>query len=235
MLSLSLLRISNTSNAGKAGLVQGTGTFYGRPDSDSDILTYSEMCFIKAEVLFNMGNKKAEALAAYQEGIRAHFERMNTKLNQWMGAGCDITARDFNVEFAYSPMSQADIDAYMASDAVAQTADELTLSDIMMQKFIAMGVNYQNWNDMRKYNYFKNNAKWGVVYTEMNVPAYRTQDASTFADDPQDNAFYLRRWMQSSNETGYNAINCNLAAQQYGLTGYADWKLWSIPVWWDKE
>ena len=227
-------KYSNTSNAGKAGLVQGTGTFYGRPDSDSDILTYSEMCFIKAEVLFNKG-EKAAALEAYKEGIKSHFSRMNTRLEQWIGAGCDITARDINVEFAYSPMPQEDIDEYMASAAVKQTAAELTLSDIMMQKFIAMGVNYQNWNDMRKYNYFKNNSKWGVVYTEMSVPSYRTQDNSTFADDPQDNAFYLRRWMQSSNETGYNAINCNLAAQQYGLTGYADFKLWAVPVWWDKE
>lgn len=32
------------------GFVQGTGTFYTRPDSDSDILTYTEMLFIKAEV-----------------------------------------------------------------------------------------------------------------------------------------------------------------------------------------
>lgn len=227
-------KYSGQSNAGKAGLVQGTGTFYGRPDSDSDILTYSEMCFIKAEVMFNLG-KKDEALAAYKEGIESHFARMNTRLNQWMGAGCGITERDVNVEFAYSPMAQADIDAYMASAAVAQNSAALTLSDIMMQKFIAMGVNYQNWNDMRKYNYFKNNAKWGVVYTEMKAPSYRTQDQSSFAADPQDNAFYLRRWMQSSNETGYNAINCNAAAQQYGLTGYADYKIWSVPVWWDKE
>ncbi len=225
---------SSDSNAGAAGLVQGTGTFYGRPDSDSDILTYSEMCFIKAEVYFNMG-KKDEAHQAYIAGIKAHFERMNIKLQQWMNAGCNVTERDFNVEFAYSPMPQADIDAYMASKAVAQTASALTLSDIMMQKLIAMGINYQNWNDMRKYNYFKNNANWGVVYTEMAEPSYRTQDKSTFASDPQDNAFYLRRWMQSSNETGYNSINCNKAAEQYGLSGHADYKLWSIPVWWDKE
>ena len=36
----------------KSDYVGGTGTFYARPNSDSDILTYSEMCFIKAEVLF---------------------------------------------------------------------------------------------------------------------------------------------------------------------------------------
>lgn len=227
-------KYSSYSNAGKAGLVQSTGTFYGRPDSDSDILTYSEMCFIKAEVLFNQG-KKTEAHAAYIEGIKAHFARMNAKLTQWINAGCDVTERDFNVEFAYSPMPQDEIDAYMASDAVKQSAAELTLSDIMMQKFIAMGVNYQNWNDMRKYNYFKNNPTWGVVYTEMSVPSYRTQDQSSFATDPQDNAFYLRRWMHSSNETGYNAINCDKAAQQYGLTGALDYKIWSIPVWWDNE
>jgi hypothetical protein len=224
-----------TGAAGEDDLLAAeSGTYYTRVSSNTYLSTYAEACFIKAEVLFNKG-EKAAALEAYKEGIKSHFSRMNTRLEQWIGAGCDITERDINVEFAYSPMPQEDIDAYMASAAVKQTAAELTLSDIMMQKFIAMGVNYQNWNDMRKYNYFKNNSKWGVVYTEMSVPSYRTQDNSTFADDPQDNAFYLRRWMQSSNETGYNAINCNLAAQQYGLTGYADFKLWAVPVWWDKE
>ena len=34
-----------------ANAVAGTGSFYARPDSDFEILTYAEMCFIKAEAL----------------------------------------------------------------------------------------------------------------------------------------------------------------------------------------
>jgi hypothetical protein len=61
--------------------VGGTGTFYARPNSDTDLLTYSEMCFIKAEVYFRLGDK-AKALAAYKEGIQANFDRMQTRLKR---------------------------------------------------------------------------------------------------------------------------------------------------------
>ena len=169
-----------SANTRAVGLVQGTGAFYTRPDSDTDFMTYSEMCFIKSEVLFRKGDK-AGAYAAYKEGILSHFARMNEKLNYWTGIGCGKTALGFDVSFAYAPMSQADIDAYMASAAVKQNSADLTLSDIMMQKFIAMGFNYQNWNDMRRYNYYAGNiSNYGVIYTEMKEPAYRTQDESTF-------------------------------------------------------
>ena len=165
------------------GFVQGTGTFYTRPDSDSDILTYTEMLFIKAEVLFRQGDAQG-AYNAYIDAIRSHFSRMNEKLQTWTDLGCGTTARGYDVSFAYSPMSQAEIDAYMASAAVKQDASSLTLSDIMMQKLIAMCFNYQSWNDMRRYNYFAGNiGGYGVIYTEMAVPAYRTGDYSTFSTE----------------------------------------------------
>ena len=56
-----------------------TGSFQLRPVSDFEIMTYHEACFIKAEVLFRQG-KKAEALAAYKEGIKAHIDYMQKKL-----------------------------------------------------------------------------------------------------------------------------------------------------------
>lgn len=187
------------------GFVQGTGTFYTRPDSDSDILTYTEMLFIKAEVLFRQGDAQG-AYNAYIDAIRSHFSRMNEKLQTWTDLGCGTTARGYDVSFAYSPMSQAEIDAYMASAAVKQDASSLTLSDIMMQKLIAMCFNYQSWNDMRRYNYFAGNiGGYGVIYTEMAVPAYRTGDYSTFSTDPQSDQYYLRRLMQASFETDYNS------------------------------
>ena len=216
------------------GLVQGTGAFYTRPDSDTDILTYTEMMFIKAEVLFRKGDA-AGAHAAYLEGIKSHFARMNEKLNYWTGLGCGTTALGFDVSFAYSPMAQADIDAYMASAAVAQTAGELTLSDIMMQKLIAMGFNYQNWNDMRRYNYYAGNiGNYGVIYTEMVEPAYRTQDVCKFTTNPSDDSFFLRRWQLPSLETNYNSRNANALYERLYNTTPTDYSVYSIPVFWDK-
>ena len=223
-----------SANTRAVGLVQGTGAFYTRPDSDTDFMTYSEMCFIKSEVLFRKGDK-AGAYAAYKEGILSHFARMNEKLNYWTGIGCGKTALGFDVSFAYAPMSQADIDAYMASAAVKQNSADLTLSDIMMQKFIAMGFNYQNWNDMRRYNYYAGNiSNYGVIYTEMKEPAYRTQDVSTFSSNPNDDSFFLRRWQLPSLETNYNSKNANaLFKSLYGIAP-TDYTVYSIPVAWDR-
>ena len=223
-----------SANTRAVGLVQGTGAFYTRPDSDTDFMTYSEMCFIKSEVLFRKGDK-AGAYAAYKEGILSHFARMNEKLNYWTGIGCGKTALGFDVSFAYAPMSQADIDAYMASAAVKQNSADLTLSDIMMQKFIAMGFNYQNWNDMRRYNYYAGNiSNYGVIYTEMKEPAYRTQDVSTFSSNPNDDSFFLRRWQLPSFETNYNSKNANaLFNSLYGIAP-TDYTVYSIPVAWDR-
>ena len=223
-----------SANTRAVGLVQGTGAFYTRPDSDTDFMTYSEMCFIKSEVLFRKGDK-AGAYAAYKEGILSHFARMNEKLNYWTGIGCGKTALGFDVSFAYAPMSQADIDAYMASAAVKQNSADLTLSDIMMQKFIAMGFNYQNWNDMRRYNYYAGNiSNYGVIYTEMKEPAYRTQDVSTFSSNPNDDSFFLRRWQLPSLETNYNSKNANaLFNSLYGIAP-TDYTVYSIPVAWDR-
>ena len=60
------------SPAGKIGFVVGTAGFYTRPSSNSYIMTYPEMCFIKAEVLFNNGDKNG-AYTAYTNGIRSLF------------------------------------------------------------------------------------------------------------------------------------------------------------------
>ena len=218
------------------GYVQGTGAFYTRPDSDADILTYSEMCFLKSEVLFRKGDK-AGAHTAYIEGIKSHFARMNEKLAYWEGSGCCTTARGFDVSFAYSPMPQSEIDAYMKSAAVKQSAGELTMSDIMMQKLIAMGYNYQTWNDVRRFNYNAGNIKdFGVVY-EFDNPYYRMKDVSEFDSNPQSDRYYVRRMMQCYLETDYNTEETNKTIQELyghlGVEGCLDYKIYSIPVWWD--
>ncbi|MBQ9184923.1 MAG: SusD/RagB family nutrient-binding outer membrane lipoprotein [Bacteroidales bacterium] len=217
----------NSAKTRALGFVQGTGAFYSRIDSDSYILTYPEMCFIKAEIYFNQGNKSA-AFTAYQDGIKASFGLMNNKLESWTADGCGTTARGFDVSFAYSPIPQADINAYMASAAVVQNSGDLTLSDIMMQKFIAMGVNYQNYNDMRKYNYYADG-----VYTEMKDPAYRNGNG-IFDTNPSSKSHFVRRWQHSTHETNYNSTEVANIYAQYGYDSALDQHIWGIPVFWDK-
>ena len=56
-----------------------SGSFYSRVSAPTYVGTYAEACFIKAEVLFNNGDK-AGAYDAYKEGIKASIELMNDKL-----------------------------------------------------------------------------------------------------------------------------------------------------------
>ena len=60
-----------------------SGTFYTRVSSPTYIGTYSECCFIRAEVLFKRGDRQG-AFDAYKKGIQASCELMNDKLNVWI-------------------------------------------------------------------------------------------------------------------------------------------------------
>ncbi|MFZ2286667.1 MAG: SusD/RagB family nutrient-binding outer membrane lipoprotein [Bacteroidales bacterium] len=201
--------------------VGGTGTFHARPDSDSDILTWSEMCFIKAEVYLRQGSAP-EAFTAYRAGIQANFDRMQTKLNEWKSAG--------TINPDQMPMNEADIAAYMASAAVVQTASALTMADIIKQKIIALGFNMQNWNDMRRFNYSAGNiGSFGVVYRDYMRPYEFTANNIMVGTTPTDPTYWFRRFSQSTHESNYNNAQLMLS----NPLAMKD-AIWSDPVWWDK-
>lgn len=202
--------------------VGGTGSFFVRPDSDSDILTYAEMCFIKAEVYLRQGNAPL-AHAAYIDGIEASFERMQTKLNEWKSAG--------TVNPDQMPMNDADIAAYLASPAVVQSAGALTMADIMQQKIIAMGINMQIWNDMRRFNYSAGNiGSFGVVYRDYKRPFEFTATNIIPGTSPTDLNYWFRRFNHSAHESNYNNEQL-MASNPLAMTD----PIWSDPVWWDEE
>src|SRR6185312_5604075 len=146
-----------------AGVIGSTGSFQVRPVSDQEILTYHEMCFIKAEVEMRKGDP-GDAYTAYKAGIQAHFDLMQAKLAEWQGAGFDKNAAGVIIP-DMEPMDPIDITAYMASSAVAQSAGSLTMSDIMLQKYIAMGCSIENYNDMRRFDFSAGDVgSFGVVY-----------------------------------------------------------------------
>jgi len=188
------------------GTVAATGTFYSRPDAPTHLVTYPEMCFIKAEVLFNKGDKTG-AFAAYKEGIKAHIDLMNMKL-----------AAYGNVNVSKSPMDAAKINTFM--DKGIGTAADITLGKIMTQKFIALSYTQQNWNDMRRYDYST------VAYPGWAVPYEYTVTAAAQNKIPLGKQF--RRVMQVSHEINYNSENVK-ASHPSALSN----DIWSYPVWWD--
>ena len=206
-----------------AGAVGSTGSFQTRPVSDQEILTYHEMCFIKAEVYMRKGDK-GDAYTAYMNGIQANLDMMQAKLNEWQAEGYTKTNPDM------APMDQNDINTYLSSSAVCQDAGSLTMSDIMLQKYIAMGCSIENWNDMRRFDYSSGDvASFGVVYPGYQRGPLFTGQAQLTGGSPTDPRYWMRRWyLPPTYEINYNSVN-TLALNPHA----ADPNIWSMPVWWD--
>lgn len=207
--------------AANAGVIGSTGSFQVRPVSDQEILTYHEMCFIKAEVYMRKGDP-ANAYTAYRAGIQAHLDMMQAKLIQWQAGG-------YNNPDMW-PMNATDITNYMASASVCQNAGNLSMSDIMLQKYVAMGCSIENWVDMRRFNYSAGNiGTFGIVY-----PGFARSPLFLGASfypgaAPTDPRYWPRRWpVPTTLELNYNSINV-LAINPHE----SEPVIWSMPVWWD--
>src|SRR6478735_4233447 len=129
-----------------------------------------------------------------------------------------------------APMNQTAINNYLLSNAVAQGAGVLTMSDIMLQKYLAMGCSIENWNDMRRFNFSAGNVgAFGVVYPGFDRSPLFTGTAQYTGAAKADPRYWPRRFsLPTTLELNYNlanalAINANATAPN----------IWSIPVWWD--
>ena len=123
------------------------------------MMTASEIQFIIAEAAYRKGDKPL-ALDAYVNGISLNFDMITTTYPQ-----------NVPTVFAITPATKA---AYLANIAVVPaTAAALTLSQIMLQKYIALygwGVQ-QTWTDMRKYHYIDIDPATGnQVYANFTPP-----------------------------------------------------------------
>lgn len=206
-----------------AGAVGSTGSYQVRPVSDEEILTYHEMCFIKAEVYMRKGDK-ADAYTAYIAGIQSDFDMMQAKLTDWQAAGYAKTNPDM------APMDPNAITAYLQSSAVCQNAGDLTMSDIMLQKYVAMGCSIENWNDMRRLDYSAGDiGGFGVVYPGFDRgPLFAGTDLY-IGGSKSDPRYWPRRWqLPATLELNYNSKSA-LAINPHA----ADPSVWSMPVWWD--
>jgi len=107
-------------------------------------MTAAELQFTKAEAAYRKGDKTL-ALSAYIRGINLHFDFINR--GTWQ--------RGNGVLYNTAPISAAERAAYLNGANVKKTAASLKLSDIMLQKYIALwgwGF-FETFVDMRRYHY----------------------------------------------------------------------------------
>jgi len=124
---------------GTGGLAQPSRYIFD-DKSKMPLMTYAQLQFIKAEAAFRMGDK-ATALAAYTNGVSASIDFVN--------------ARNSDNNQAVTLISASEKAAFLASPQIIPTAGALTLTQIMVQKYIAQwGLGHNElWMDMRRFHY----------------------------------------------------------------------------------
>lgn len=125
------------STAAPTGGVDTDARSYFKNNGAFPILTYAQIQFVKAEAAFKKGDKNL-ALVAYKNGINASFDHLQLYYT------------------GYTAWTPAQRTAFLNNiSVVPAVASDLTLSQIMLQKFIALwpyGGN-ETWTDLRKYQY----------------------------------------------------------------------------------
>ncbi|QES87825.1 SusD/RagB family nutrient-binding outer membrane lipoprotein [Rhizosphaericola mali] len=134
-----------------------SGRYIFRNNAEFPIMTASEMQFLIAEASYLKGDYTS-ALTAYQNGISLNFDMLSTKYATMVPSAHLITSDNKN--------------AYLTNTSIVPTsASSLSLSQIMLQKYIALyGWGMQEtWTDMRKYHYTDKDPKTGnQVYAGFN-------------------------------------------------------------------
>jgi len=117
------------------------GAIYSKPEflkfsaAPLPMLTYNELLFIKAEANLRLGNTEI-AYEAYQDAVELSLKQ----------------AADFNPDIQ---MDAADITNYMAGALVSPGKDDLTMENIILQKYISF-FSFQwveAYNETRKHDY----------------------------------------------------------------------------------
>lgn len=101
------------------------GLFYTEREAPLLIATYAELKFIEAEAAFD--SDKSRAYDAYLAGIEAHMDMLEVET--------------------------ADKEAYLSHPSVSMGAEALTIKDIFKEKYVAMFLHPETWNDARRFDY----------------------------------------------------------------------------------
>ena len=156
---------SLNANPSAATFTTGAGKYLFKDKAVHPVMTYSEIQFIKAEALLKKADK-TNALTAYRNGIQGHLNFINK----------DVYPRGGLALYRDVKITTAEMNAYLnTSGAVKTVASNLTLTDVMLQKYIALwGWGFvETWCDLRKYHYNKDlDPSTGLpVYKSFTLPA----------------------------------------------------------------
>ncbi|PKA99873.1 SusD-like starch-binding protein associating with outer membrane [Flavobacteriaceae bacterium MAR_2009_75] len=125
------------------------------------IATFSELKFIEAEAALEID--RSRAYQAYLDGIIAHMQMLD--------------------------VPQAEIDTYLSAPSVGVGEGALTIDNILKEKWVALFLHPETWNDARRYDY---------QYKNMTLPANLNPDLG---------GQFIRRLPYPDSETSRNGSN----------------------------
>jgi hypothetical protein len=132
------------------------------------MMTASEIQFIKSEAAFKKGDITT-AHTAYIGGINLHFDFINRS----------TMPRGNSVLYTGNPISAAERARYLASANVINSPISLKISDIMLQKYIALwgwGF-FETFVDMRRYHWTDLDPASGLqVYKSFSLPTLASEN-----------------------------------------------------------
>ena len=163
----------------------GNGGFYTSPDSPTYMMTVSEVKFIEAEARLSTGDKGG-AYTAFISGVRADMEKIG--------------------------IPETEITTYINTIETEIGSDNLGLSHIMVQKYIANMLNAETWVDMRRMDYSSD------IYHGLERPLNVNLDIFPNDDD------WIQAMMYEYNEEDRNYENMPNNDPYVRLT---------TPVWWN--
>ncbi|MDN3687528.1 SusD/RagB family nutrient-binding outer membrane lipoprotein [Cyclobacterium jeungdonense] len=137
------------------------GQFYTSELSPLLIATYAEQKFIEAEAALMSDPNRA--YAAYLEGIEAHMDMLE--------------------------VAESEKEAYLSDPSVSVGAGSLTLDAILKEKWVALFLHPETWNDARRFDY---------GYKDMTLPANLNSNL---------NNQFIRRLAYPDNEVSRNGEN----------------------------
>ncbi len=172
------------------------------------IITASENKFIMAEAYLRKGDANA-ARTAYIDGISLNIDMLNTDFKRDVPADKEIT-----------PAMKA---AFLANTTIVPDAASLTLSHIMLQKYIALygfGM-METWVDMRRFHYVDQDPKGGQVYADLVLPTgidlfINNSGKYTYRARPRFNSEYLYNVAELT-RLGALALDYNTKEQWFSL------------------
>jgi hypothetical protein len=184
---------------------EGLGKYLFRNKSVMPVMTYAEIQFIKAEAALRK-NEPDKAYTAYLNGINAHYDFINRSYSNYRSS-----APVYNI----LPISAADRARYLASNNVKKSSGTLTLTDIMLQKYIAMwGWGFlETWVDLRRYHYTDiDNATTEPVYKNYTLPLTFANGKAAYRIRPNYQSEYvwnldeLAKW--GGTKSDYHTLEC---------------------------